>query len=71
MNAFERLLNPRGVAVVGASADPARAGGQTIRALQQYGYRGGVYPVNPKYPELGGYQCHASLAVPIWDFRSR
>jgi acetyltransferase len=62
MNAFERLLNPRGIAVVGASADPARPGGQTIRALQQYGYRGGVYPVNPKYPELGGYQCHASLA---------
>ncbi len=62
MNAFERLLNPRGIAVVGASADPARPGGQTIRALQQYGYHGGVYPVNPKYPEIAGYPCHASLA---------
>ncbi|MDH3288800.1 MAG: acetate--CoA ligase family protein [Betaproteobacteria bacterium] len=62
VSSFERLFNPRGVAVVGASAEPARPGGQTIAALQQHGFKGGVYPVNPKYPEIAGYRCYASIA---------
>ena len=61
MNVFERLFNPRGIAVIGASADAARPGGQTVHALQREGFRGGVYPVNPKYPEIAGYACHQSL----------
>jgi acetate---CoA ligase (ADP-forming) len=61
-SSLEYLFNPRGIAIVGASADAARPGGQTIRALQQYGFRGGVYPVNPKYPEICGYRCYSSLA---------
>ncbi|MBS1219788.1 MAG: CoA-binding protein, partial [Proteobacteria bacterium] len=61
MSAFERLFNPRGIAIVGASADAARPGGQTVHALQREGYQGGVYPVNPKYPEIAGYTCHPSL----------
>jgi acetate---CoA ligase (ADP-forming) len=61
MSGFERLLNPRGIAVVGASTNAARPGGQTVEALRQYGFRGGVYPVNPKYKEVAGYPCHATL----------
>ena len=61
MTAFERLFNPRGIAVVGASADPSRPGGQTVRALRQNGYAGAVFPVNPKYPEIAGYPCHRAL----------
>ena len=60
---LERLFNPRGIAVVGASVEPARPGAQTIAALQQHGFRGGVYPVNPKYREVAGYECHASLGA--------
>lgn len=62
MSSFDRLFNPRGVAIVGASAEPARPGGQTIAALRQHGFKGGVYPVNPKYPEIAGYRCYASVA---------
>ena len=61
MTAFDRLFNPRGIAVIGASTDAARPGGQTVHALQREGFRGGVYPVNPKYPEIAGYACHPSL----------
>ncbi|HEX6002847.1 MAG TPA: CoA-binding protein [Burkholderiales bacterium] len=46
---FGRLLNPRGIAVVGASGDPRRIGSEPVRILQQTGYRGAIYPVNPKY----------------------
>lgn len=63
MAILERLFNPRGIAVVGASADAARPGGQTVQALKQNGYAGAVYPVNPRYPELAGYRCHAELAA--------
>lgn len=61
-SSFERLFNPRGVAVVGASAEPARPGGQTIAALRQHGFKGGIYPVNPKYPQIAGYPCYTSVA---------
>jgi len=59
---FARLLHPRGIAVVGASGDPRRIGSEPVRILQQTGYRGAIYPVNPKYTELNGLACHPDLA---------
>ena len=62
---FSRLLNPRGIAVVGASNDPQRIGGQPAKILQDTGYRGAIYPVNPKYSEVSGLACYPDLrAVP-------
>jgi acyl-CoA synthetase (NDP forming) len=58
-----RFLNPRAVAVVGASSDLSRIGGQPIRLLTEYGYRGRVYPVNPKYTEIKGLACYPDLAA--------
>jgi acetyltransferase len=59
---FERLFDPRGIAIVGASGDVTRFGGQTVRALNTSGYAGGVFPVNPKYAEIDGRRCYASIA---------
>lgn len=61
MSAFERLFDPRGIAIIGASADLTRAGGQTLGALKRNEFRGGVYPVNPKYPAIAGYRCYAKV----------
>ena len=58
---FERLFNPRGVAVIGASADLSRIGGQPIKALQAAGYAGHILPVNPKYKEVAGLKCYPSV----------
>ena len=55
---FERLFHPRGIAIIGASADLSRISGQPIKALKGAGYKGGIYPVNPKYPELHGLKCY-------------
>ena len=55
---FECLFNPRGVAIIGASADLTRIGGHPLRALQKAGFRGGIYPVNPKYREIAGLRCY-------------
>lgn len=59
---FMRLFNPRAIAVVGASNDPQRIGGQPVKILQETGYRGAVYPVNPKYTEAHGLRCYPDLA---------
>jgi acyl-CoA synthetase (NDP forming) len=59
---FTRMFNPRGIAIVGANTDLTRPGRQTVLALERHGYKGGVYPVNPKYEEIGGKKCFPSLA---------
>src|SRR5262245_26597268 len=62
---LSRFLNPRGVAVVGVSNDPSRIGGQALRLLTDFGYRGGIYPVNPKYEHIKNLPCFPDLtAVP-------
>ena len=60
-----RLLTPRAIAVVGASEDPRRIGGQPVHALTEYGYRGAVYPVNPNRAQIKGLKCYPEVgAVP-------
>ncbi len=59
---FARLFNPRAIAVVGASNDPERISGQPIKILRDTGYRGAIYPVNPRYADILGLRCYPSLA---------
>ena len=58
---LEPLLNPRSVAVVGASRRPGSFGLMTIEQVRRAGYAGAVHAVNPKYDEVAGYPCVASL----------
>ena len=60
---FERLFHPRGIAIIGASADPTRIGGHPVRALARAGFKGGIYPVNPKYAEIAGLKCHPDVSA--------
>jgi acyl-CoA synthetase (NDP forming) len=60
---IERLVNPRSIAIIGASNDPKSISGQPMRFLMQHGYQGALYPVNPKYAEIDGVTCHASIAA--------
>src|SRR5215212_5453783 len=58
------LLNPRSIAVIGASAQGGRATGAVIN-LQALGFTGAIYPVNPKYQEVRGLKCYPNLeAIP-------
>jgi acyl-CoA synthetase (NDP forming) len=54
---LRRLLRPRHVAIVGGQAMA-----DSIRRCADTGFTGEVWVVNPKYPELGGRKCYASLA---------
>ena len=55
---FERLFNPRAIAVIGASGDLTRISGQPIQALRNSGFKGAVHLVNPRYKELHGQTCY-------------
>ena len=50
------LLNPKGVAVVGASQRGGR-GAQGLANLRRFGFAGAIYAVNPHYEEVEGYKC--------------
>jgi len=54
---FERLFHPRGIAIIGASADITRIGSHPLKALKNAGYGGGIFPINPRYRELHGLEC--------------
>jgi len=55
------LLAPKSIAVVGASNDFSRIGGMLLKYLLKFGYRGEIYPVNPKYEDIAGIKCYSSV----------
>jgi acetyltransferase len=51
------LLEPRSIAVIGASDQPGNLGGTAVRFLQKFGYPGAVWPVNPRRQTVAGLPC--------------
>ena len=58
---IDAFFNPKGVAVLGASTNPSKAGYQIVANMLDANYPGLVYPVNPKGGELLGLKCFSSL----------
>lgn len=58
-----QLMNPRSIAVVGASANRKKSGGRLLHYLRKHGYEGRIYPVNPKETEIGGLTCYPSIGA--------
>ncbi len=55
------LLNPKSVAVIGASQKDASFGLMTITQLGRSGFQGPIYAVNPSYEEVAGFPCVPSI----------
>jgi acetyl coenzyme A synthetase (ADP forming)-like protein len=51
------------VAVVGASRQPGTIGGALLANMQRDGFRGPIFPVNPKAGSIGGLQAYPSVAA--------
>jgi acetate---CoA ligase (ADP-forming) len=60
--AIERLLKPSRVAVIGASADASKTAGRPITFLLKHGFKGEIYPVNPRAKEIAGLTCYPDIA---------
>lgn len=55
------LLNPRSVAVVGASRNPSTVNFHLFANLVKLGFAGKVYPVNPSADEILGVRAYPDL----------
>lgn len=60
---LHKVFEPQSVAVVGASNRPLSAGSQVLERLVESNFQGRIYPVNPRYDQLQGLQCHASIGA--------
>jgi len=58
---LDEILHPKSVAVVGASGSQRSWGYSYTTHLLEYGFRGNIYPVNPRYPEILGLKAYPSL----------
>ncbi len=58
LNMFSDL---RGIAVIGASENPGKLGYQVLANLVSSGFKGQIYPINPKAKEILGLTCYASV----------
>jgi len=59
---FQSLFNPKTIAVVGASREHKKLGYRIFKNCQRYGYRGRVYPVNPKAKVIEQSKCYPTLS---------
>jgi acetyl coenzyme A synthetase (ADP forming)-like protein len=57
------LLNPRSVAVVGASRDPASIGAALVANLVRHGFRGAIHPVNARADQVEGLRAYPTLGA--------
>ncbi|MGZ4108751.1 MAG: acetate--CoA ligase family protein [Actinomycetota bacterium] len=55
------LLAPSSIAIVGASESSDSWAPEIYRSLEHIGYRGELYPVNPKYDQVWGRRCFGSV----------
>lgn len=58
---LDRLFDPRAIAVLGASPSRDKVGGRPLAFLDEQGYRGRVFPINPAYDVIGTNRCYAKL----------
>ncbi|PMP94952.1 MAG: acyl-CoA synthetase [Thermodesulfobacterium geofontis] len=55
------IFKPQSIAVIGASEDEKKIGHVVFKNLVNQGFRGKVYPVNPKRKEILGIKCYPSV----------
>ncbi|HUV63081.1 MAG TPA: acetate--CoA ligase family protein [Sedimentisphaerales bacterium] len=60
---LESFFNPKSVAIVGASAQKGKVGYEILKNMIDAGYKGKIFPVNPKSETIEGLPCYADLAA--------
>jgi acyl-CoA synthetase (NDP forming) len=62
MSRLKAALDPKSVAIIGASENPNKVGGRPVHYLDKFGFKGKIFPINPSRTEVQGYKCYNSLA---------
>ena len=61
VSAMQRIMNPRAVAVIGASDGEGKIGNSVMKNIINGGYAGALYPINPRADEILGKKCYKSV----------
>uniref|UniRef100_Q07P19 CoA-binding domain protein n=1 Tax=Rhodopseudomonas palustris (strain BisA53) TaxID=316055 RepID=Q07P19_RHOP5 len=62
MSRLQAALDPKSIAVIGASDNPNKVGGRPVHYLDKFGFKGKIFPINPSRPEIQGHKSYPSLA---------
>jgi len=58
---LDAILKPKSVAVIGASTSPDKIGYEILKNILDSGFKGSVYPINPKADVILDLSCHKSV----------
>ncbi len=58
---MNRIMKPKAIAVIGASNEAGKIGNSVMKNLINGGYKGEIYPINPKDPEVMGIKAFKSV----------
>ena len=61
MQNLDKIMKPRAIAVIGASTKAHTIGSDIMKRLQEYGFKGKIYPVNPKGGIIEGLQAYPTV----------
>jgi len=59
---LKKVFEPQSVAIVGASERANSVGAQVLRNMREGGFKGEIYPVNPKHEIIQGIKAFASIS---------
>ena len=58
---MQEFFNPKSVAIIGASNDETKLGGMLVKNMLNAGFKGKLYPINPKGGEIMGLKAYANI----------
>ncbi|OIP96898.1 hypothetical protein AUK40_04345 [Candidatus Wirthbacteria bacterium CG2_30_54_11] len=58
---LDMFFSPKSLAVIGASKDETKVGHIALRNIVKGGFKGKIYPINPKESEILGLKCYPSV----------
>lgn len=61
VSALGAFFRPQSVAVVGASSDPKKPGNTALRNMISMGYKGKIFPINPREEKILGLPCYRNV----------
>ena len=68
---MNRIMQPKAVAVIGASDEAGKIGNSVMKNLINGGYKGEIYPIHPKAAEIMGHKAYKSVKDVPGDDRHR
>ena len=58
---LSKIMKPKAIAVIGASTKEHTIGSDIMKRLQEYKFKGSIYPVNPKGGIIEGLQAYTNV----------